>query len=508
MNTDDTARQSLRKDRMDARLEPLADWEFERPDRPVIEGSNARYEVSERVNVLAAGGIALVHRMVQSLGLAEAIDERVHVFKRHFPYHESDHVLNMAYNLMAGGTCLEDLERLRQDEAYLDTLGAMRVPDPTTAGDFLRRFDEGRILDLMTALGEVQHRVWKQIPRRDRELALIDVDGTISPTTGECKEGMDISYKGTWGYAPLLVTLANTKEVLFCKNRSGNSPSNLGAVPYLDAAVEQVRAGGFRRVRLRGDTDFSLTREFDRWNGNGVEFVFGIDANKAFVARAQGLPETAWKPLQRPSAPSSPTPRARPENVKERIVKERGFTNLVTETEEWAELPYEPSRSDGSYRMVVLRKRIRVEKGQLRLEDEIRYLFYVTNADRKTLDGPEVIFQANARCDQENVIDQLKNDVQAMRMPSNTLVSNWAYLVIASLAWNLKAWLGVVLPHRLRRREIRRMEFRGFVRALMWVPCHVVKAARGLRLRIATFTPWAEVLVDGLEFFRTRRLVT
>ena len=505
MNANDSARQAVRKQQIEDRLDPGVRWEGA---APMIAGSRARYEVSERVNVVAAGGIALVQQMVGSLGLAEAIDAHVHVFKRHFPYHESDHVLSMAYSLMAGGTCLEDLERLRQDEAYLDTLGAMRIPDPTTAGDFLRRFDEARVRDLMAALGKVQHRVWRRLPRRDRELALVDVDGTITPTTGECKEGMDISYKGTWGYAPLLVTLSNTREVLFCKNRSGNTPSHVGAVPYLDAAVAQVRAGGFRRVRLRGDTDFSLTEQFPRWSRDGVEFVFGMDANKAFIARADELPETAWRALHRPSAPSVLSPRARPENVRERIVKERGFENLVTESEGWTEFPYQPARAEGTYRMVVLRKRIRVEKGQLRLQDEIRYLFYVTNVERQSLDGPEVIFQANARCDQENVIDQLKNDVQAMRMPSNTLVSNWAYLVIASLAWNLKAWLGVLLPNRLRRREVRRMEFRGFVRALMWVPCQVVKAARGLRLRIATFTPWAEVLVDGLEFFRTRCLVT
>jgi len=505
VNTDDSRRQAERKGRIEARLDPADPWE---PAVPVLEGANVRYEVADRVTALDVGGMGLVHELTRVLGLAEAIDARLHLLRRHFPYHESDHVLSMAYNLLAGGTCLEDLERLRQDEAYLDTLGAHRIPDPTTAGDFLRRFDERQVVELMVALGEVQGRVWKRLPRRERHLALVDVDGTITPTTGECKEGMDISYKGTWGYAPLLVTLANTQEVLFCKNRSGNVPSHVGCVPYLDAAVVQVRAGGFRRVRLRGDTDFSLTEQFDRWTRDDVEFVFGIDANASFVARAQELPETAWKPLQRPSAPASLAPRRRPENVKERIVKERGFTNLVTETEEWAEIPYTPARAEGTYRMVVLRKRIRVEKGQLRLADDVRHLFYVTNVDRKELDAPGVIFQANARCDQENVIEQLKNDVQAMRMPSNTLVSNWAYLAIASLAWNLKAWLSIVLPHRLRRREIRRMEFRGFVRALIRVPCQVVKAARGLRLRIATFTPWADVLVDGLQFLRTQRLVT
>jgi hypothetical protein len=100
---------------------------------------NIHYEIGDKTQGLHCGGIGAVHLLVQRLGLADAIDRDLHLLKRHLPYFESDHVLNLTYNLLAGGTCLQDLELLRNNENYLNVLDAQRIPDPTTAGDFLRR---------------------------------------------------------------------------------------------------------------------------------------------------------------------------------------------------------------------------------------------------------------------------------------------------------------------------------------------------------------------------------
>ena len=132
--------------------------------RPMMTASNIDYEIAERTRATAAGGIRAFHLLAQKLGLDQSIDRRLVLLKMHLPYHESDHVLNIAYNLLAGGTCLEHLEYLRSDEAYLDALGARRIPDPTTAGDFCRRFDISDIIGLMEVFNATRLKVWRQQP--------------------------------------------------------------------------------------------------------------------------------------------------------------------------------------------------------------------------------------------------------------------------------------------------------------------------------------------------------
>ena len=150
-----------------------------------------------------------------------------------------------------------------------------------------------------------------------------------------------------------------------------------------------------------------------------------------------------------------------------------------------------------------MRKTIRVERGQQHLFDQTRYLFYITNVP-EMLTPSAVVFEANDRCNQENLIEQLKNGVQALRMPSDGLVSNWVYAVIAALAWNVKIWLSILLPKRLAR-ELRRMEYRRFLHSVMLVPCQVLRTARQLVLRLLTYTPWAELLLSGTQYFHRWR---
>ena len=185
-----------RKQRIQRRLQPK-NWD-DQPG-PMLKASNIHYEMAERTAAMNCGGIGAMHLMVQRLGLVEDIDCHLQLLKVHLPYHESDHVLNLTYNLLAGGQRMEDIELRRQDEVYLDGLGAERIPDPTTAGDFTRRFGVEDIVTLEECVNRARLAVWKVQPEGFLKEAFLDVDGTIAQTCGECKQGMDISYKGIWG---------------------------------------------------------------------------------------------------------------------------------------------------------------------------------------------------------------------------------------------------------------------------------------------------------------------
>ena len=478
------------------------------PDKPgpMLNPGNIQYEIAGRNRGITCGGIGAVQMLVQKLELDKAINRDLPIFKLYNPYMESDHVLNIAYNILCNGECIEDIERLRNDEVYLDAVGAKTIPDPTTAGDFCRRFSVEHVERLQDIINEVRLKVWGQQEPEFFRQAVIDADGTIAPTTGECKEGMDISYKGVWGYHPLVVSLSNTGEPLYLCNRSGNSTSSKNASHYLDKAAKLCRAAGFKKIRFRGDTDFSQTAYLDKWDTEGITFVFGINAMPNLIGIAENLPQTAYTELSRPPKYTVKTePRSKPVNVREEIVRLREYKNIRLVSEHTAEFEYRPIKCDRPYRIVVLRKNLSVEKGENVLFDDIRYFFYITN-DRKA-SRTRIVGDANNRCNQENLISQLKTGVNAMKLPVDNLVSNWAYMVMACLAWNLKAWYALLLPvsprweqkHKRQKDNILRMEFKKFSNFFVMLPCQIVKTGRRLLYRLLGWNEYLEIFFRALD---------
>ena len=490
-----------RKRKIKRRLARRA-WREQR--QPMMGARNIQYEMADRIRAVDCGAIGAFHLMAQRVGLVAGINQDVPLLKRHLPYFESDHVLNIAYNTLTGGRCLDDLEVRRQDEAYLDALGAQRIPDPTTAGDFTRRFGPEDVTALMETVNGIRSQMWRRrLKRSEREEAILDVDGTMAPTTGECKGGMGLSYKGVWGYHPLLLSLANTSEPLYVVNRPGNRPSHEGSAAWIDRAVALV-GETFDRVVVRGDTDFALTGQFDAWTAGGVGFAFGLDAMPNLVTLAAGLDSGVWRPLKRrPKRDEPSSRRRRPANVKARIVREKGYKNIRLTSEWVTEVAYQPTKCRQPYRLVILRKDLSIERGEEVLFPDIRYFFYITNLDEMTT--PEVVSFCNDRCNQENLIDQLKNGLNAMRMPVGDLVSNWAYMVMASLAWTLKAWCALLVRRRDQRSALLRMEFRRFLIGVVRVPAQIVQTGRRIVYKILGYTEWTRTFLQVFEDIRALR---
>jgi Transposase DDE domain group 1 len=495
----------------------------------MMTATNIHYEQAGRVRGLSAGGIGAILLMAQKIDLHKEIDRTLHLLKRHLPYHESDHVLNIAFNILAGGKRIEHLELRRNDEVYLDALGAERIPDPTTAGDFCRRFtSEAEVVRLMNAINEARLRVWAQQPDQFLDEAILDADGTIAETDAECKQGVDIAYNGLWGYHVHLVSLANTGEPLYLLNRSGNRPSQERAGEYLNKGVALCVRAGFRKILLRGDTRIAENKDLDPWDeqvlprdgttiaetedldswddAENIRFIFGYAAYDALKARADELPASAYRFLERPPRYAiKTTPRQQPERIKSEIVRERGYKTIHLLEEMIAEFDYQPGACQKSYRMIVLRKRLGIDKGQMRLFEEYRYFFYITN-DRE-MSAEDVVYSANDRCNQENLIGQLKSGVHALTTPVNDLVSNWAYMVMASLAWSLKAWSALLVPvsprheakHEAEKRTLLRMEFATFRAAFIEMPCQIVRGGRRLIYRMLSWNPWQGVFLRLVE---------
>lgn len=474
---------------------------FNPSGKPVLSATNIEYEMSKKTRAINVGGIGLIHKLAVESGLVDAINRNLQLLKVNFAYVESDHVLNIAYNAVCGGIYLEDIELRRNDETYLDALGAESIPDPTTAGDFCRRFDSPyKIGRLQDAIDEARVNVWKRQPDSFFDEAIIDMDGHVLETTGSCKEGMDMAYNGKWGYHPLLVSLANTQEVLSISNRPGNWTSQQRSLGLIERAIGLCGRAGFRRILLRGDSKFSQTEHFDRWDGDDIIFQFGYDAKKNLIKIADDLPKSRWKKLKRPPKYQVKTkPRSRPDNVKEEVVRRREYENQILQYEEVAEFKYRPTACKKTYRMIVIRKNIRVEKGEQWLFDKSPYFFYITNDWESS--ASEIVFSCNDRCNQEKLIEQLRNGVRALRAPVDNLLSNWAYMVMTALAWNLKTWAALCLPesgrwakkHRQEKQQVLRMDFRTFINYFISIPCQIIHSGRQVIYRLLNWNPWMSV---------------
>lgn len=444
------------------------------------------------------GGLSLAATLVRRLGLPQRLDEELNLLREHRPYMESDHVLTHVYNLYVGGSCIEDILYLQGSEAVSRMLGARRVPDPTTAGDFLRRFDKENLDALNAVQDEMHEQVWRQAyGRKKRKVACVDLDSHVKHIYGEQKEGADFTYKGGYGYHPLAITLEGSQEVLRLLNRWGNVNSSEGAGAELEGLFPLLKKH-FKTIIVRGDSAFAEQEIFDVCEEQGQYFAMVSPEQKNFPAIAESLCEGAWEPFH--SEGSQPYRRKklrkRGKNLRRRKARERGKRDLKLQRQWVAEVEYEPARSESAYRLIIRRQKIE-ESRQGQLFTIYRYRYVLTNLP-PNYSAQEAMRLTYRRCDQENVIEQLQNGISAMRMPTGSFVANSAFLVCARLAFNIKSWLAMLaLPA-----ETMRWEWKRFRLAFVYCAVRVVRKARQTIVRIADshrFAPMMQAAIARLQ---------
>ena len=462
---------------------------------PVFRNRQVRMKVQERGQITPYGGVSLAHDLAMRLGLDRDINRSIRLLKINVPYFESDHILTHVYNLYVGGRCIEDIANLQHSEAIKHLLGACRIPDPTTAGDFLRRFHEYHLQAFQAVIDRAREKVWRKMPRSRKKVATVDLDSTIKKVYGECKQGADFSYNGKWSYHPLLATLAETNEPLRTINRSGNRPSPEGAGQVLHEVLPMV-GRHFGKVFVRGDSKFyqrAIIAECERY---GASFAFVMDGYAVLHELADSLSPSAWKPFSahRPDqvaqAAANRKTRRKRQRTRAKQARQRGYTTLAT-TKQWvAEFDYRIPRggkdrdlglTGKTYRVVVKRQRVEVSEGQEHLFTEYRYRFVITDIPQSHMDPAEVFCFAYGRCDQENIIEQFKNGIAAMRMPTGELLANSAFLMAGQLAWCLRSWLSALaLPQ-----ETTRWEWKWFRQAFVYIAAKITYSARRAQVYLA-----------------------
>ena len=435
------------------------------------------------------GGLVLAQQFVRRFGIAKRLDDGLMLFKRHAPYHESDHVLALAYTLYADGTCLEDQAALQGSEAVRRLVGACRIPDPTTAGDFLRRFRTAQDVEQLSGvIDRVQEAVWSKLAgkvrryRRKHEFALVDLDGHIKPLYGVQKQGADFSYDKRWSYQPLVVSLGGSGECLKVVNQPGNYRSSEAAAKALKEVLPRVLRH-FRNALVRGDTDFDRSDVYNEAIEAGAYFAIGGRLHPNRAALVEAISEERWKPFV-PRADraerSRPSRRVRRANYRRMKAEDRGFRTLRTVKQWVSEIAYQPAGLGFACRMIVRRILIEESDGQGALFEHFRYRLVLTDLPR-SYSPRQIIDLSYQRCDQENVIEQFGAGIAGWRMPVAEFMGNSAWLEIARLAWNLGKWIAqLALPS-----EVVRWEWKRFRRHFVYIAAKVLKGGRSLVVRLA-----------------------
>jgi len=403
-------------------------------------------------------GLSLFYAMAEILKIPKSLDDHVQVKQRDSGYPESEHILALAANAFVGGDFLDDLEALREDDAIKMAIGRKEIPDPTTAGDFCRRFSRGHILQINKAFAEIEHEVYKK--RKDVSDLTIDVDAKVHEVYGKKKQGAAKAYNGVYSLQPMYAFADETDELLHVEVRSGNTHPGAKAVSYLKRLAKKIPSS-VEKIYLRSDSAFYNREVVEFCEEKGWEFSITADQTAALLRAINTLAPDAW----------------------------------CQDTEDaeiaYGEFTYNPVKWKKGCRYLVRREREKEKQGQKALFEKYSYYVVVTNKEGEV----KALMKTHAgrgRC--EKRIGQFTNEFLS-HLPLKEFMANWVYLLCAQLAYNLSLWIrDLVLPKGYRKKHIKRIR-----RTIGLIASKVISGGRQISLRISLLHHWWRDFVQAWE---------
>jgi len=418
-----------------------------------------RLEVTDEALTVHTG-LSVFYAMAEALEIPRILDDRVKVKQRESGYPESEHILALAANAFVGGDYLEDLEALREDVAIQRVIGRKDLPDPTTAGDFCRRFTLGHLLQLNRAFADMEQRVYEHRPEVTRWT--IDVDAKVHEVYGEKKQGAARSYNGIYSLQPMYGFVHETDEMIHCELRSGNTHPGAGGTGFLRRLRRKIPER-IKELHLRSDSALYSQKVVEFCEEEGWTFTITADQTGPLMKQIEALSESAW----------------------ENDPKDVSLS--------YAEVWYQPVRWPHPYRYLIRREKKPEKSGQSALFEVMSYSYYVvvTNREDGVKEGLEL---HDKRGMSERRIAQFTNEF-LFHLPMERFMSNWVYLLCAQLAYNLSLWIrDLVLPPFYRKRHIKRIR-----RTIGLIASKVTHGGHQVRMKISVLHRWWRDFVYGWQ---------
>lgn len=385
-------------------------------NRQKVVGKVGKFNICFRSEQLTShAGTVLLHDFAQRVGVEEVLDDELHVKTRARGYEESEAVGGLIYNLILGGTHLSDLDVLRGDPGTQELLGAEAIVAPTTAGEFLRKFDIGDVHDLQRVHLRLQERVR---PHQQAKTCTIDLDSSIYEQASPHKEGSTKAYNGEVGYHPLLAFWAEEGELLFSHLRRGSAHTARNVLWFLRQTRKRVPA--LVEKKLRADSGFYSKGVVEWCEAEEFTFTLTADQTEPLLAAITALPERCWQ-----------------------ILPEYTLAEV-------AELRYQPTGWAHPYRYVIKREVAETKTG------ELYWQYHATVTNVEDLCARALVVWHLQHAAMENAIKEHKSGFGLEKLPTQKFHANWAYLLIGQLAFNLIAWFKrLVLPVSYHRTTIK-----------------------------------------------------